>query len=145
MKNNGYKMLLYVDDKCVGLDVWGNKFDILFGVILIEVGMECFEFYKDEMFLNVFFLLVSKLSIIFKFLFDDGVMFQYKENYFYVYKKLYVIYGELNILMIIINIKDNIFKNIRFILLLLFFIVFIFIRNNKIKVFLFVVFFFGIF
>lgn len=47
--------------------------------------------------------------------------------------------------MIIINIKDNIFKNIRFILLLLFFIVFIFIRNNKIKVFLFVVFFFGIF
>lgn len=75
MKNNGYKMLSYVDDKCVGLDVWGNKFDILFGVILIEVGTECFEFYKDETFSNVFFLLVSKLSIIFKFLFDDGVMF----------------------------------------------------------------------
>ncbi|MBD4744951.1 hypothetical protein GUG21_15685, partial [Xanthomonas citri pv. citri] len=40
--------------------------------------------------------------------------------------------------------KDNIFKNIRFISLLLFFIASIFIRNNKIKASLFVVSLFGI-
>lgn len=66
-------------------------------------------------------------------------MSQYKENYFHVYKKLHVIYGESNILTTITNIKDNIFKNIRFISLLLFFIASIFIRNNKIKASLFVV------
>ncbi|EFA4015814.1 hypothetical protein [Escherichia coli] len=144
MKNNGYKMPSYVDDKCVGLDAWGNKFDISFGAIPTEVGTECFESHKDETFSNALFLLVSKPSTIFKLPFDDGVMSQYKENYFHVYKKLHVIYGESNILTTITNIKDNIFKNIRFISLLLFFIASIFIRNNKIKASLFVVSLFGI-
>ncbi len=45
-----------------------------------------FRIHKDETFSNALFLLVSKPSTIFKLPFDDGVMSQYKENYFHVYK-----------------------------------------------------------
>lgn len=45
----------YVDDKCVGLDAWGNKFDISFGATPTEVGTECFESHKDETFSNALF------------------------------------------------------------------------------------------
>ncbi|EDT6521703.1 hypothetical protein AIC99_004592, partial [Salmonella enterica subsp. enterica] len=143
MKNNGHKVPSYVDDKCIGLDAWGNKFDISFGAVPTEVGTKCFESHNNEKFSNALYLLVSKPSTIFKLPFDDGVMAQYKENYFHVYKKLHIIYGASNILTMITNIKDHIFKNIRFTALLLFFVTSVFIKNNKVKASLFVASLFG--
>ncbi|ECZ7896284.1 hypothetical protein AIA06_02625 [Salmonella enterica subsp. enterica serovar Derby] len=143
LKNNGLEVPSYVDDKCIGLDAWGNKFDISMGAVQTEIGTKCFESHNNEKFSNALYLVLKKPSTLFKLPFDDGVTAQYKENYFHVYKKLHVIYGASNILTTITNIKDNIFKNVRFTSLFLFFIASIFIKNTRAKASLFVVSLFG--
>lgn len=127
-----------VDKECVGIDAWGNRFDIIKGVTQTDIGETCFNRHTDANFKNSLSEFIKHPSIVFLLPFDSGVKSQLTENYFHVYKALDLIINNKGIYYKITLIKDYLFKDYRFLLLLIAFITSFFIKKKELAGILFV-------
>lgn len=130
---NGIDLPEKADKNCVGIDFSGNRFDLKLGVIATKVGDKCFNLHKDVSFKDTINELVKHPSILFKLPFDDGVKTQLTENYFHVYKAMSLIINNDGFYAKITNVKDALYKNVRFFLLLLALVFSLVFRSDKIS------------
>lgn len=132
LKLNHLPINQHIDTKCIGIDAWGNKFDLVQGAIFTNIGESCFNRYKDTIsFTESLKIYLQYPLMIFKIPYDKGVQGQLTENYFHVYKSIPILINNTGILAEISNVKDILFKNIRFSVLAIFFIFSIFLRKRE--------------
>lgn len=85
-ETNGYELPVAVENSCIGIDAWGNKFNFESGAIPTEIGMTCYNELKDKVsHLDVITFFIKNPQIIFTLPFDKGISTQLSENYFHVY------------------------------------------------------------
>ncbi|MDI3415706.1 hypothetical protein [Pantoea sp. V106_11] len=130
---NGIELPEGADKNCVGIDSWGNRFDLKSGVVSTSIGEECFNKHKDATFKETIDEILKHPSMLLKLPFDDGVKTQLTENYFHVYKAMPLIINNNGFYEKITNVKDALFKNIRFFLLVLALVFSLALRNAKIS------------
>lgn len=128
---NGIALPDNADEKCIGIDSWGNRFDLKSGVVSTSIGEECFNIHKKSSFKETLSEILKHPSILIKLPFDDGVSTQLTENYFHVFKSMKLIINNDGFYAKITKIKDNIYENIRFTLLVLAFIFSLTLRHNR--------------
>lgn len=116
---NGIELPEGADKNCVGIDSWGNRFDLKSGVVSTSIGEECFNKHKDATFKETIEEILKHPSMLLKLPFDDGVKTQLTENYFHVYKAMPLIINNDGFYAKITNLKDALYKNVRFFLLVL--------------------------
>ncbi|MFS7306571.1 hypothetical protein [Rahnella inusitata] len=118
-KINGIELPKWVDNDCVGIDSSGNRFDIEKGVTQTNIGENCFNKHTDASFKRSISEFIKHPSIIFMLPFDSGVKSQLTENYFHVYKEMDLIINNKGFYYNITLIKDLLFKESRFPVLLI--------------------------
>ncbi|WP_265434865.1 hypothetical protein [Aeromonas salmonicida] len=111
---NGHGFPESVKKTCVGIDAWGNKFNLEYGAVPTEKGMACYNELKDKVsFLDVIAFFIKKPQLIFTLPFDKGVSTQLSENYFHVYFSYKVIGNNTGALANVTIIKDALFDGNR--------------------------------
>ncbi|MEP8888543.1 hypothetical protein [Enterobacter roggenkampii] len=130
---NGVELPDNADKNCVGIDSWGNRFDLKSGAVSTSIGEECFNKHKDATFNQTIDEILKHPSILLKLPFDNGVKTQLTENYFHVYKAMPLIINNDGFYAKITNVKDALYKNIRFFLLVLALIFSLSFRKDKIS------------
>lgn len=130
---NGIELPEGADKNCVGIDSWGNRFDLKSGVVSTSIGEECFNKHKDATFKETIDEIIKHPSMLFKLPFDDGVKTQLTENYFHVYKAMPLIINNDGFYAKITNVKDALYKNVRFFLLVLALVFSLAFRSDKIS------------
>lgn len=130
---NGIELPEGADKNCVGIDSWGNRFDLKSGVVSTSIGEECFNKHKDATFKETIDEIIKHPSMLFKLPFDDGVKTQLTENYFHVYKAMPLIINNDGFYAKITNVKDALYKNVRFFLLVLALLFSLAFRSDKIS------------
>lgn len=118
-KNNGVEIPDGIDSSCVGIDAWGNKFNISQGSERTEIGMECYKRNSDYGFKEVLKWVAKNPSFLVEIPYDDGVANQLTENYFHVYKSLRLIVNDEGPLSSITKAKDYLFERVKFTALLI--------------------------
>lgn len=118
-KNNGAEIPEGVDYDCIGIDAWGNRFNISNGSERTKIGMDCYNRNSDYGFKNVLTWVASNPSFLVKMPYDEGVANQLTENYFHVYKSLRLIVNDTGILSSITKAKDYLFERVKFTTLLI--------------------------
>ncbi|WP_251841947.1 hypothetical protein [Enterobacter hormaechei] len=106
-----------IDRKCIGIDAWGNKFNLESGAVQTEIGGVCFGRNVASGFGDVISWVVKNPSIIYNLPFDAGIKTQYTENYFHVFNGIKLIQGNTGVMSYLTETKDYLFKNIRFLAL----------------------------
>ncbi len=114
-KLNGYEVPEWAVDKCIGVDAWGNKFDLENGAVQTDIGNKCYKAGEVRGMKDAIVMVLKKPSILFMLPFDKGIQSQLSENYFHVYKANKLIYNKGNVLQKIQNAKDSLFSGIRII------------------------------
>lgn len=135
---NGIDLPESADKNCVGIDSWGNRFDLKLGVISTSIGETCFDKHKDTNFKEAIGEIVKHPSILLKLPFDDGVKTQLTENYFHVYKAMPLIINNDGFYASITHAKDALYKNMRFIFLVIAFVFSLVLRKDNISGLIFV-------
>ncbi|MGX9249650.1 hypothetical protein ACWXWI_01800 [Pantoea ananatis] len=130
---NGIELPEGADKNCVGIDSWGNRFDLKSGVVSTSIGEECFNKHKDATFKETIDEIIKHPSMLFKLPFDDGVKTQLTENYFHVYKAMPLIINNDGFYAKITNVKDALYKNVRLFLLVLALLFSLAFRSDKIS------------
>lgn len=129
---NGYELPSSIEKTCIGVDAWGNKFNIEDGAVYSNTGMECYIKLKDKVsFLDVIdFFAKNPLSII-SLPFDKGILPQLSESYFHVYYSYKIIGNNTGPLGRLTSIKDDIFHGNRLPILFLIFPLSILFRKKE--------------
>ena len=130
---NGLDLPENTDKNCVGIDSWGNRFDLKSGVVSTSLGETCFNKHKDTSFKETIDEVLKHPFMLLKLPFDYGVKTQLTENYFHVYKAMPLIINNEGFYAKITSIKDALFKNIRFILLALALVFSLIFRKDRIS------------
>ena len=136
---NGIVLPDGVDESCVGIDAWGNRFDTSKGVTQTDIGEKCFNQHVDANFKNSLSEFIKHPSIIFMLPFDSGVKSQLTENYFHVYKAMDLIINNKGFYYQLTLMKDYLFKDYRFLILLASLILSLSFRKNELSGLLFIV------
>jgi len=130
---NGLDLPENTDKNCVGIDSWGNRFDLKSGVVSTSLGETCFNKHKDTSFKETIDEVLKHPFMLLKLPFDYGVKTQLTENYFHVYKAMPLIINNEGFYAKITSIKDALFKNIKFILLALALVFSLIFRKDRIS------------
>lgn len=113
-ETNGYELPVAVENSCIGIDAWGNKFNFESGTIPTEIGMTCYNELKDKVsHLDVITFFIKNPQIIFTLPFDKGISTQLSENYFHVYFGYKIIANNTGVLADLTRIKDFLFDGSR--------------------------------
>lgn len=111
---NGYDIPESVNKTCIGIDAWGNKFNLEQGAVPTKTGTTCYNELKDKVsFLDVVAFFIKKPQLIFTLPLDKGISTQLSENYFHVYFDYKVIGNNTGALANLTIIKDVLFNGIR--------------------------------
>lgn len=111
---NGFDLPASIEKSCIGVDAWGNKFNIELGAEPTKIGMDCFNKLKDNVsFLDVAEFFIKRPLSIFSLPFDRGISTQLTEDYFHVYFSYPIIRNNTGILANLTQIKDELFKGNR--------------------------------
>lgn len=111
---NGYAIPESVKKTCIGVDAWGNKFDLEYGAINTKTGMACYNELKDKVsFWDVVEFFIKKPTLIFSLPFDNGISTQLSENYFHVYFVYKIIGNNSGVLASLTRLKDALFDGNR--------------------------------
>lgn len=138
-KNNGVEIPEGVDSSCVGIDAWGNKFNISQGSERTKIGMDCYNRNSDYGFKDVLTWVAKNPSFLVKIPYDDGVTNQLTESYFHVYKSLRLIVNDSGPLASVTKAKDYLFERIKFTVLLMMMVISLLLfRMRKSGVFFFI-------
>ncbi|WP_318366049.1 hypothetical protein [Enterobacter sp.] len=118
-KNNGLELPDGVDDSCVGIDAWGNKFNITLGSERTKIAMDCYNRNSEYGFKDVLTWVAKNPSFLFKIPYDAGVTNQLTEDYFHVYKVLRLLVNDDGPLSYLTKAKDYLFERVKFTVLLI--------------------------
>lgn len=120
LKENSLYIDKDIDDQCIGIDAWGNRFDLDKGIgSSAEDGGRCFEKHKEIGFSDSLKSYVKNPLILIKLPYDKTVRAQFTEIYFHVSKNLLLLVNDNSLLGKVAVIKDYLFNEIRFSALLL--------------------------
>lgn len=109
-KNNHLKIDEDVDEECIGVDAWGNKFDIEYGAIKTNIGSSCIEKHPNASHGKVLkYFIENPVKMIFLLL-DEGIGKQLKSDYFHVFYDYKLVKDKDNIFSLIKIIKDKVFS-----------------------------------
>lgn len=104
---NGYYIPESVKRTCIGMDAWGNKFNLEHGAVYTKTGSACYDELKDKVsFLDVVVFFMKNPQLIFSLPFDKGISPQLSENYFHVYFGYKVIGNNTGLLANLTILKD---------------------------------------
>ncbi|CDH25639.1 hypothetical protein [Xenorhabdus bovienii] len=120
-----------VQEECIGIDAWGNKYDFYNGAIHTEIGEKCFWDNNTVDFSDAIKEILKHPLIILNLPYDDSMKNFYGENYFHVYKASKLIQNNTGVLSNITDAMDYLFNNLRFSLLLLCMIIPLFFRGQN--------------
>ncbi|WP_250305988.1 hypothetical protein [Escherichia coli] len=132
-----------VDQKCIGVDAWGNKFNLEHGAIQTTLGGDCFGRNTSAGFVDVIRWVAKNPSIIYNLPVDAGIKTQYTENYFHVFNGIKLIQGNTGALSYLTEVKDYLFKDLRFVILFITMLLSIIFIRKKLSILLFTVCSFG--
>lgn len=111
---NGYDIPESVKKTCIGIDAWGNKFNLEHGAVPTDINSTCYDELKENVsFLDVVAFFIKKPQLIFTLPFDKGISTQLSENYFHVYFSYKIIGNNTGALANLTIIKDELFNGIR--------------------------------
>lgn len=130
-KNNGLEIPDGVDESCIGIDAWGNKFNITLGSERTKIGMDCYKRNSDYGFKDVLTWVAKNPSFVFKIPYDTGVTNQLTEDYFHVYKVLRLLVNDDGPLSSITKAKDYLFERVKFTVLLLTMVISLLLFKNR--------------
>lgn len=131
IKENNLEMPNGIDKNCIGIDAWGNKFNLADGAENTNLGESCIIKNNNETFKNtIFFFLKNPINLI-KLPFDKGIATQLTEDYFHVYKNLKLIVNSDSFTGAITEIKEFVFGKFRFPICMLVMIASLFFIKNK--------------
>lgn len=133
-----------IDTDCIGIDAWGNKFNLEAGVIGTSIGESCFQKHKDASFKDTLSVIIKNPFIMLALPFDKGTNTQLTEDYFHVYKAMKLIINNNGFFSQITKTKDYLFKNIRFFALLVILAGAILLRQRRMSGVLFITSSFGV-
>lgn len=129
-KLNNIKNPAWVNEKCVGVDAWGNKFDLTKGAVQsIQPGV-CISESKGKGIKESLSIIMDDPSMIIKLPFDKGIGTQLTERYFHVYKETNLIINKNNFLTGVMEVKDELLAKIRMPFAALFMLCAFLIRNK---------------
>ncbi|MGX7614637.1 hypothetical protein ACWNMU_09585 [Escherichia fergusonii] len=144
MKNNKIELPENVDHECVGVDAWGNKYDIAKGALSSDAGQVCYKKNLDTSFSDTIKAFFGNPSLLFTLPYDLGMKEQYTENYIHVFKSFHLIENNHGPLAMITNVKDYLFKNVRFSVLFISLILSLFLKNEYYRQVIFFISSFGV-
>ncbi|MCG7600449.1 hypothetical protein MHM84_11660 [Halomonas sp. McH1-25] len=106
----------HVNNDCVGIDVWGNKFDKEQGMVPTDIGHACYQSVKPD-FKDVITEVINHPQFLFTLPFDKSVKTQFDTNYFHVDKDIKIIkHPKGSLLHNITLTKDYLFKDTKLII-----------------------------
>ncbi|MDE9543720.1 hypothetical protein [Xenorhabdus bovienii] len=133
-KNNSMAINDSVDKNCIGVDSSGMIYNFENGAIATKMDSICYKKNEDSIsFGNMIKEYLKNPKLILIMPFDKGILEQMTEDYFHVFKSIKIIQGKGDVLRWITNAKDMILKDIRFIFLMIVFILSIIYRKNNIS------------
>ncbi|MCP9661570.1 hypothetical protein NNB68_21880, partial [Escherichia fergusonii] len=144
MKNNKIELPKNVDHECVGVDAWGNKYDIAKGALSSDAGQVCYKKNLDTSFSDTIKAFLGNPSLLFTLPYDLGMKEQYTENYIHVFKTFHLIENNYGPLAMITNVKDYLFKDVRFSVLFISLILSLFLKNEYFRQVIFFISSFGV-
>ena len=106
----------WADYDCIGIDAWGNAFDLEKGAISTKIANQCRENNNGQGIKESLKIYLSNPATLIKLPFDQAVKGQLTEDYFHVYKSIKLIQGDAKILKAVENLKEKTLKHIRLIL-----------------------------
>ncbi|EIY2722213.1 hypothetical protein MMK92_000280 [Escherichia coli] len=106
-----------IDKSCIGIDAWGNRFDLAKGAVATDIGTRCYDKNTSSGFSDAIGFVIRNPSFLINLPFDDGMRSQYTEDYFHVFKSIQLVRDDNSVSGSITYVKDYLFKNIRFIIL----------------------------
>lgn len=106
-----------IDKSCIGIDAWGNRFDLDKGAVSTDIGTRCYDENKSSSFSDAIGFVIKNPSFLLSLPFDVGMRSQYTEDYFHVFKSIQLVRDDNSISGNITHIKDYLFKDVRFIIL----------------------------
>ncbi|HCO0785642.1 TPA: hypothetical protein N7J75_003438, partial [Escherichia coli] len=106
-----------IDKSCIGIDAWGNRFDLDKGAVSTDIGTRCYDENKSSSFSDAIGFVIKNPSFLLSLPFDVGMRSQYTEDYFHVFKSIQLVRDDNSISGDITHIKDYLFKDVRFIIL----------------------------
>lgn len=130
MKNNKVELPENVDLECVGVDAWGNKYDIAKGALSSDIGEICYKKNINTSFSDTIKSFLGNPLLILTLPYDLGMKEQYTENYIHVFKSFHLIENNHGPLAMITSIKDYLFKDVRFSVLFISMVLSIFLKNE---------------
>lgn len=118
MKLENIKIPNYIDEKCVGVDSWGNKYDIKNGAVWTDIGESCLWENTSYGFESTIKEILKNPSMLIKLPYSKSMGPFYGEDYFHVYKQIKLIKNDNNFSSVITKVKDALFNKLRFSILL---------------------------
>lgn len=109
----------WADSDCIGVDAWGNSFDLEKGATPTKIGNQCRKNTNGQGIKESLKIYLSNPATLLKLPFDQAVKGQLTEDYFHVYKSIKLIRGDAKILNSVQNLKEKTLKNIRIVLCLI--------------------------
>lgn len=129
-KINHIKIDEFVNDACIGVDAWGNKFDINYGAVQTNIGSSCIEKNSNSSHKKVLsFFIENPVKMVF-LLFDEGIRKQLRADYFHVFYDYKLVKDERNIFSLTKIAKDNIFSESKLIFIVVLTLVGLFFYRN---------------
>lgn len=132
MKLENVKIPNYIDEKCVGVDSWGNRYDIKNGAVWTDIGESCLWENTSYGFENTIKEIINNPSMLIKLPYSKSMETFYGEDYFHVYKQIKLIKNDNNFSSVITKVKDALFNKLRFSILIACIIISIIFFRNKI-------------
>ncbi|WP_075180899.1 hypothetical protein [Pantoea sp. 1.19] len=103
----------WADEKCIGIDAWGNEFDLDKGAISTQIGESCYNSTADHGLKDSLILILKNPVILLKLPFDTGIKSQLSEDYFHVFKSIKLINSKGGWLIKVQEVKDMLLKDLR--------------------------------
>ncbi|EHJ8134761.1 hypothetical protein KB285_004844, partial [Escherichia coli] len=112
-KSNGKENPSWAVDECIGVDAWGNKFDLDKGAVTTKDAGACFAKNKERGLKDSLLLMLKQPSMFLLLPFDSGVRTQLTEDYFHVFKENKLIISKSVFLNEVQKIKDSALSTVR--------------------------------
>lgn len=133
-KINGKENPSWAVEDCVGVDAWGNKFDLDKGAVTTNKSGTCFARSEGRGLKDSLWMMVKNPSMIVLLPFDAGVRTQLTENYFHVFKQNKLIISKSDFLNRVEVIKDSFFSGVRVPVAFLLMVISLFLIKKRLSV-----------
>ena len=133
-----------VDDFCIGVDAWGNRFDENKGIVSTDIKDNCIKDAENSKFSDAIFYYIKNPVDFIMLPFSESVKPFLGEDYFHMDYNYKLIVNQDNMFGKITEFKDALFDKVRFPALVLMLLASIAFRKRKIAGPLFVISFFGV-